>query len=249
MEMVLNRSTRFVTVLGFSPMFVTKNLLDSVRFIQCTDPRRWKFKLTERYPCYGRLSCTYVPIFNRITVHQLPFRCNIYKNDISVACYCNSKQSPKENNVQSESPKKMSVFAKMKQMTKDYWHVLLPVHIVTSLGWVAIFYAAIKNGVDIPKLLEFMKCSQKYLDMVQRSDAGNWALTYVLYKLFTPLRYTVTLGLTTMAIKRLSKTGYVKPLPFGKHATVIPKTTESNKSMATHKTAFKTERQVEPPKT
>ncbi|XP_053982347.1 uncharacterized protein C18orf19 homolog A isoform X1 [Hylaeus volcanicus] len=243
MEVILCRSTRFATTLGLGSTFATKNLLESVRFIQCTDPKRWKFKITERYPRYGNLSCNYVPIFNHIASHQLPFRYNSFKNGVSMARYCDSKQTSKEG-IQSESPKKLSLLAKMKQMTKDYWHILVPVHVVTSIGWVAIFYAAIKNGVDVVHLMELMKFSQKYLDIIQNSGAGIWALTYALYKIFTPLRYTVTLGLTTMAIKRLIKLGIVKPLPFGKHQS-ISKTAESNKSTHTDKTAFK----AEPPKT
>lgn len=35
---------------------------------------------------------------------------------------------------------------------------------------------------------------EKYIDMIRNSDAGNWAVTYALYKVFTPLRYTVTVG-------------------------------------------------------
>ncbi|XP_076167315.1 protein FAM210A-like isoform X2 [Ptiloglossa arizonensis] len=220
MEVILSRSTRFVTILGLNPMFMTKHFLETVRFIQCTDTRRWKFKLTEKYPRYENYN--YVPFFNNIVSRELPPRYNNY-NGILMARYCDSKQPRKEHSEQTDSPKKMSLFAKMKQMTKDYWHILVPVHIITSLGWTAIFYLTIKNGVDIGKLMELMNFSDKYLNMVRNSDAGTWALTYALYKIFTPLRYTVTIGLTTMAIKHLSKSGYVKPLPFGKQAQAIPK--------------------------
>lgn len=50
------------------------------------------------------------------------------------------------------------------------------------------------SGVDIVNLMELVHLNQKYIDMVKSSSAGNWALTYVLYKIFTPLRYTVTIG-------------------------------------------------------
>lgn len=133
-------------------------------------------------------------------------------------------------------------------MTKDYWHILVPVHIVTSAGWVGLFYATIKNGVDIIKIMELLNFSEKYLEMVRNSSAGNWAITYALYKIFTPLRYTVTVGLTTMTIRQLSKSGIVKPLPFGKQAQIIPKTRESNKT-TTHKATPKTGEETEPPKT
>lgn len=50
------------------------------------------------------------------------------------------------------------------------------------------------SGVDIAQLLEYMNFSEKYVDLVRNSSAGNWAITYALYKIFTPLRYTVTVG-------------------------------------------------------
>lgn len=40
---------------------------------------------------------------------------------------------------------KPSLFQRMKQMTKDYWHILVPVHLVTSTGWISIFYIAAKK--------------------------------------------------------------------------------------------------------
>lgn len=155
-------------------MFVTKNFLDSVRFVQCTDPRRWKLKLSgrfhrdhsnavdissgtcimvvrwisERYPRYENLSRNYVPFINHVTSHELPFRYNVQRSSAPMARYSDLKHTTKECCAKSEPPKKLSVFAKMKQMTKDYWHVLVPVHIVTSLGWVAIFYATIKKYAD-----------------------------------------------------------------------------------------------------
>nr|XP_033333533.1 uncharacterized protein C18orf19 homolog A isoform X1 [Megalopta genalis] len=247
MEVILGRSTRLISTLGLGPTFLTKNFLESVRFIRCTDPKRWKFKLSERYPRYGNFSCNSVPLFNRITTNQLPYRYNIAKCSIPVTHYCGSKQTDK--NVPAYQPQKLSIFAKMKQMTKDYWHVLIPVHVVTSIGWVAVFYATIKNGVDIVKIMEFLHFGRDYLDMVRNSSAGNWALTYALYKIFTPLRYTVTVGLTTMAIGRLSKLGYVKPLSFGKQRQIIPKTKGSSEDKKMHKTTLKTGGETEPPKT
>lgn len=50
------------------------------------------------------------------------------------------------------------------------------------------------SGVDVVQLLEYMNFSEKYIDMVRNSGAGDWAITYALYKIFTPLRYTVTVG-------------------------------------------------------
>lgn len=50
------------------------------------------------------------------------------------------------------------------------------------------------SGVDVVQLLEYMNFSERYVDLIRNSSAGNWAITYALYKIFTPLRYTVTVG-------------------------------------------------------
>lgn len=42
---------------------------------------------------------------------------------------------------------------------------------------------------------------------------GYLAVSYALYKLATPLRYTVTLGGTTISINYLKRWGYIKPVP------------------------------------
>lgn len=42
---------------------------------------------------------------------------------------------------------------------------------------------------------------------------GYIAISYALYKIATPLRYTVTLGGTTISIKYLKDWGYIKPVP------------------------------------
>lgn len=41
---------------------------------------------------------------------------------------------------------------------------------------------------------------------------GYIAVAYALYKIATPLRYTVTLGGTTISIKYLQEWGYIKPV-------------------------------------
>lgn len=55
--------------------------------------------------------------------------------------------------------------------------------------------------------MEYIHLSEKYIDLIKNSNAGDYAVTYALYKIFTPLRYTVTVGGTTLMIKTL---GYQK---------------------------------------
>ena len=43
---------------------------------------------------------------------------------------------------------KPSLFQRLKQMTKDYWYIVIPVHIVTSIGWGTTFYLCSKRYVE-----------------------------------------------------------------------------------------------------
>lgn len=58
-------------------------------------------------------------------------------------------QQSKEDICEPILPEKQTIFQKMKQLTKDYWHILIPVHVVTSIGWASMFYAAAKKSVII----------------------------------------------------------------------------------------------------
>lgn len=43
------------------------------------------------------------------------------------------------------SSPKLSLFQRFKQMYKDYWYVLIPVHCFTSVFWAGGFYFAVKR--------------------------------------------------------------------------------------------------------
>ncbi|XP_039958726.1 protein FAM210A [Bactrocera neohumeralis] len=108
---------------------------------------------------------------------------------------------------------KLGLFAKFKLMYKKYWYVLLPVHVVTSIGWFGGFYYLSKSGVDIPLLLQHMHLSESIVERFQNSSMGHYAIAYLCYKVATPLRYAVTLGGTTVSIKYLVQAGHIKPIP------------------------------------
>lgn len=69
------------------------------------------------------------------------------------------------------------------------------------------------SGVDIPSLLESVNVNEKIVNSMRNSSMGYVAISYGLYKIATPLRYTVTLGGTTISINYLKKWGYIKPMP------------------------------------
>lgn len=114
-----------------------------------------------------------------------------------------------------EPEKKLTLYQRFKSMYRDYWYVLVPVHLVTSVGWFGSFYYMAKAGVDIVALLESLHISDKIVEPLRSgsSTTGYLALAYALYKISTPLRYTVTIGGTTISINYLKKWGYIKPVP------------------------------------
>ncbi len=106
--------------------------------------------------------------------------------------------------------KKTGIVAKFKQMTKDYWYVLIPVHVVTSVAWGGTFYLMCKTGVDVVSILQWCGLSEAYLEKLQHSEWQYYALAYACYKVATPVRYTVTVGGTTWSIHYLQKWGMLK---------------------------------------
>lgn len=68
--------------------------------------------------------------------------------------YVSSKNedSPTETKVKTETeepPQKLGLIARFKQMYRDYWYVLVPVHLVTSIGWFTSFYYMAKRYIVI----------------------------------------------------------------------------------------------------
>lgn len=62
-------------------------------------------------------------------------------------------------------------------------------------------------------MLEAWKFSEVIINPLRDSHLGHIAVAYLLYKIATPARYTVTLGGTTFAIRFLSQKGYIRPMP------------------------------------
>lgn len=69
------------------------------------------------------------------------------------------------------------------------------------------------SGVDIPTMLESLHFSESTISSLRDSSMGHVAIAYLCYKIATPIRYTVTLGGTTLSIKYLSQWGYIRPVP------------------------------------
>nr|CAD7574696.1 unnamed protein product [Timema californicum] len=142
------------------------------------------------------------------------------RNTLHAHNYCTGS-----NKVPTE---KLSLLQRFKQMYRDYWYVLVPVHVITSIGWFGAFFYMLQSstaedgeievrisvgGVDVIAILENLNVSEKVINPLRDSKAGYLAISYALYKIATPLRYTVTLGGTTVSINYLKKWGYIKPIP------------------------------------
>ncbi|KAL7745174.1 hypothetical protein ACLKA6_008226 [Drosophila palustris] len=130
----------------------------------------------------------------------------------------------------------MGLFAKFKHMYKQYWYVLIPVHVLTSIGWFGGFYYLSKSGVDVPALLQYLHLSETIIEKVQGSDMGHYAIAYLCYKVATPIRYAVTLGGTTVSIKYLVQWGHIKPMPTKSQLIKMYEDTKATRANAkTHK--------------
>ncbi|XP_026726955.1 uncharacterized protein C18orf19 homolog A isoform X2 [Trichoplusia ni] len=127
---------------------------------------------------------------------------------------CSSQSSPPPDKpLQEPVGTKKGIIKKFKAMYRDYWYVLLPVHVCTSAVWFGSFYYAVRSGVDIFGLLQSLGISDSLIAPLKDSTAGYFALALALYKLATPLRYAVTVGGTTVAIRKLTAIGFIKPVP------------------------------------
>ena len=58
-----------------------------------------------------------------------------------------------ENTNNENPPKKLGLVQRFKQMYKEYWYVLIPVHLFTSAIWYGSFFLTAKRLVQV--FLEF----------------------------------------------------------------------------------------------
>jgi len=122
-----------------------------------------------------------------------------------------SSSSAGPTGANASGTQKLGLFARFKAMYKDYWYVLVPVHVVTSVGWFGAFYKVSSSGVDIAYYLRKFGVNETVIKHVTASSMGHIAVAWALYKIATPARYAVTLGGTHYSINVLKNMGYIKP--------------------------------------
>ncbi|XP_038069112.1 uncharacterized protein C18orf19 homolog B-like [Patiria miniata] len=144
------------------------------------------------------------------------------RDDVSEARKDNKEQEEYDDDDDDDEPivamydetgKPLSNWTRMKMMMKAYGYVIIPVHWVIAPVWFGAFYYAVKMGVDIAPFLLKIGVSEHHVGTLKNSGASNALMAYALYKIFTPLRYTVTVGATEMTIRWLRRKGYVKHPP------------------------------------
>uniref|UniRef100_A0A131X7X2 Putative conserved plasma membrane protein n=1 Tax=Hyalomma excavatum TaxID=257692 RepID=A0A131X7X2_9ACAR len=110
---------------------------------------------------------------------------------------------------------KLNIFQRYKKMFKEYWYVMLPVHIATSIVWFGSFFYLATCGVDVVPIMEYLGLPESIISPLRKSGLNYIATASAMYKLATPARYAVTLGGTSIAIRILVKRGLIKPMPSG----------------------------------
>ncbi|XP_038664562.1 uncharacterized protein C18orf19 homolog A [Scyliorhinus canicula] len=114
--------------------------------------------------------------------------------------------------IPSKNPS-IGLFQRFKRTCKQYGKVLIPVHLLTSTMWFGAFYYAAMKGINVVPFLEYIGAPKGIIHILNHSQGGNALTAYALYKLVTPVRYTVTLGGTSFAVKYLRSRGYLPTPP------------------------------------
>ncbi|XP_073535076.1 protein FAM210A [Phyllobates terribilis] len=112
--------------------------------------------------------------------------------------------------------KSIGLVQRFKKTFKQYGKVMVTVHVLTSSVWLGTFYYAAVKGINVVPFLEWVGLPESIVNILKNSESGNVLTAYALYKIATPVRYTVTLGGTSISVKYLRKYGYLSTPPLVK---------------------------------
>merc|ERR1712179_152608 len=106
---------------------------------------------------------------------------------------------------------KEGVVFRFKQLVKDYWYVVIPVDLGTSVIWYLAILFCLKSGVDLEEVLSSLSLSEKSLEKLPKSG-GYHALAFFCYNVISPIRHTVSIMFSVALSSRLVKTipGYLR---------------------------------------
>ncbi|XP_030638466.1 uncharacterized protein C18orf19 homolog B [Chanos chanos] len=109
--------------------------------------------------------------------------------------------------------KSIGLYQRFKKTFKQYGKVMIPVHLVTSTVWFGTFYYAAMKGVNVVPFLEYVGLPERFVSGLRDSQSAYALTAYAMYKIATPLRYTATLGGTSVSVQYLRKHGYFSTPP------------------------------------
>ncbi|KAL7078937.1 hypothetical protein ACQ4LE_001063 [Meloidogyne hapla] len=104
------------------------------------------------------------------------------------------------------------LFQKLKYYLKRYWYIAIPVHYILFACWFGVFYLAVHFGLDVVGLLEFLRLPENWIQKVREMPkaASTLTATFVLIKIFTPIRYATTIVGTNLTYKALKHFGLLR---------------------------------------
>ena len=141
MSALVSRSVSSVYLLRSHPVLASI----VVKFPTTKRPRCdvYRFNLCNRY--YSRKPCnSFSKSLHISTIYNAQGNQQSEQEKAKSEDQVLSKAQDQSNSV-SPPPAKVSLFQRFKQMYKDYWYVLIPVHVATSAVWTCGFYFAVKK--------------------------------------------------------------------------------------------------------
>jgi len=101
------------------------------------------------------------------------------------------------------------IIQRFKDTYKQHGKVLVAVHLATSAVWFSAFFYAAASGIDVVPLLQWFGASESIIRPFTLPGVGNAAVAYLMYKIATPARYTVTILGTRQAVVMLRRSGHI----------------------------------------
>uniref|UniRef100_A0A1I8AP53 DUF1279 domain-containing protein n=1 Tax=Steinernema glaseri TaxID=37863 RepID=A0A1I8AP53_9BILA len=109
---------------------------------------------------------------------------------------CSDNVGPDYKNSGLLRHKISSTFTTMKYYFKKHWYIAVPIHCVSCSAWFAGLYLAVRSGVDVVSILEYLHIPENWIESIKNAppSAGHFFVAAILYKIATPGRYATTLA-------------------------------------------------------
>ncbi|KAK4879027.1 hypothetical protein RN001_007173 [Aquatica leii] len=104
-------------------------------------------------------------------------------------------------------------FKQLKEYSKNYWYVLGPIYLINNVVWFLICQFATQQGFDVIKLLRKLNVKDEIIEFLTSHAMGKHAVTIVLYKLLTPIRFLTLCQSSKVIIEYIVKNNLLPPKP------------------------------------